>query len=93
MFSIAFGAMLLSIVLWGQDVWGWSALQTGLGVAPGPLMVPLFAFLVAGRLIARFGPGRVIAAGATIYAAGATWWTLRAGLIPTTWARCCPACS
>src|SRR5207302_4320138 len=49
---------------------------------PGPLMVPLFAFLVAGRLIARYGPGRVIAAGATIYAAGATWWTLRAGLAP-----------
>ena len=79
-FSIAFGAMLLSLVLWCQDVWGWSALQTGLGVAPGPLMVPIFSFLIAGRLIARFGPGRVIAAGATIYAAGATWWTLRAGL-------------
>ena len=81
-FSIAFGAMLLSIVLWDQQVWGWTALQTGLAIAPGPLMVPLFAFLVAGRLIARFGPGRVIAAGATIYAAGATWWTLRSGLTP-----------
>jgi EmrB/QacA subfamily drug resistance transporter len=79
-FSVAFGAMLLSLVLWCQDVWGWSALQTGLAVAPGPLMVPLFSFLVAGRLIARYGPGRVIAAGSTIYAAGATWWTLRAGL-------------
>ena len=62
-FSVAFGAMLLSVVLWDQDVWGWSALRTGLAVAPGPLMVPLFAFLVAGRLIARFGPGPVIAAG------------------------------
>ncbi|MFL5864666.1 MAG: MFS transporter [Solirubrobacteraceae bacterium] len=81
-FSIAFGAMLLSLVLWCQDVWGWSALQTGLGVAPGPLMVPLFSFLVAGRLIARYGPGRVIAAGATVYAAGATWWALRAGIQP-----------
>ncbi|HEY6523160.1 MAG TPA: MFS transporter [Solirubrobacteraceae bacterium] len=81
-FSIAFGAMLLSIVLWDQQVWGWTALQTGLAIAPGPLMVPLFAFLVAGRLIARFGPGRVIAAGSTIYAAGATWWTLRSGLTP-----------
>jgi EmrB/QacA subfamily drug resistance transporter len=81
-FSIAFGAMLLSIVLWDQQVWGWSALQTGLGVAPGPLMVPLFSFLVAGRLLARFGPGRVIAAGATVYAAGATWWAVRSGLTP-----------
>ena len=34
LFSIAFGAMLLSIVLWDQDVWGWSALHTGLAVAP-----------------------------------------------------------
>ena len=34
--------MLLSIVLWMQDVWGWSALHTGLAFAPGPLMVPLF---------------------------------------------------
>ena len=81
-FSIAFGAMLLSIVLWMQNVWGWSALHTGLAFAPGPLMVPIFGFLVTGRLIARFGPGRVIAAGATIYAAGVAWWALRAGLHP-----------
>jgi EmrB/QacA subfamily drug resistance transporter len=81
-FSTAFGAMLLSIVLFDQDVWHWSALQTGLAVAPGPLMVPLFSFLVAGRLIARFGAGPVIGAGATIYAAGATWWALTAGTSP-----------
>ena len=31
LFSVSFGAMLLSIVLWMQDVWGWSALQTGPG--------------------------------------------------------------
>jgi MFS family permease len=81
-FSIAFGAMLLSIVLWMQDVWGWSALHTGLAFAPGPLMVPLFGFLLTGKLIARFGPGRVIGAGATIYAAGVAWWALRASLDP-----------
>jgi EmrB/QacA subfamily drug resistance transporter len=82
LFSIAFGAMLLSVVLWEQDVWHWSALQTGLAIAPGPLMVPLFSFLVAGRLIARFGPGPVICAGSTIFAAGAAWWALAAGLQP-----------
>jgi EmrB/QacA subfamily drug resistance transporter len=82
LFSIAFGAMLLSIVLWDQDVWHWSALTTGLAVAPGPLMVPLFSFLVAGRAIARFGPGRVIAVGATVFAVGATWWALAAGTTP-----------
>ena len=81
-FSIAFGAMLLSIVLWMQDVWHWSALHTGLAFAPGPLMVPLFGFVFTGPLIARFGPGRVIAAGSSIYAIGVAWWALRAGLEP-----------
>jgi EmrB/QacA subfamily drug resistance transporter len=81
-FSIAFGAMLLSVVLWDQDVWHWSALQTGLAVAPGPLMVPLFSFQVASRVIPRFGPGRIIAVGSAIYAAGALWWSLRVGITP-----------
>ncbi len=81
-FSVSFGAMLLSRVLWAQDVWHWSALDTGLAIAPGPAMVPLFSFLVAGRLIARYGSGPVIAAGATIFAAGAAWWGLAAGLRP-----------
>ncbi len=82
LFSMAFGAMLLSIVLWDQDVWGWSALRTGLAVAPGPLMVPLIAFLVAGRLIARFGAGPVIGAGSVLFAAGALWWALAVGVHP-----------
>jgi EmrB/QacA subfamily drug resistance transporter len=77
-FSMAFGAMLLSIVLWCQDVWGWSALQTGLAIAPGPLMVPLFSFLVAGHLIARLAAGATIATGATIFAGGAAWWAAAA---------------
>jgi EmrB/QacA subfamily drug resistance transporter len=82
LFSAAFGAMLLSRVLWAQDVWHWSALVTGLSIAPGPIMVPLFSFLVAGKLIARLGPGPVIAAGSTIFAAGAAWWALAIGLRP-----------
>jgi EmrB/QacA subfamily drug resistance transporter len=81
-FSVAFGAMLLSIVLWMQNVWGWSALHTGLAFAPGPLMVPVFSFLLAGRLIARLGPGRVICVGSLVYGAGIAWWALRAGLHP-----------
>ena len=81
-FSAAFGAMLLSRVLWAQDVWHWSALTTGLSIAPGPLMVPLFSFLIAGRMTARFGPAAVIAAGSAIFAAGAAWWAIAIGLQP-----------
>jgi EmrB/QacA subfamily drug resistance transporter len=81
-FSASFGAMLLSIVLWEQDAWGWSALKAGLAIAPGPAMVPLFSFLVAGRLIARFGPGRVIALGTLIFSGGVAWWAVAVGLEP-----------
>jgi EmrB/QacA subfamily drug resistance transporter len=81
-FSISFGAMLLSIVLWMQDAWGWSALRTGLGLAPGPLMVPLFTFLVTGRLLARYGPAIVIGVGTAVFAAGVSWWAVMVQLTP-----------
>lgn len=75
-FNVAFSAMLLSRVLWAQDVWHWSPLETGLAIAPGPAMVPVIAFLVTGRLAARFGAAAVIAAGAAVFAGGAAWWAL-----------------
>jgi EmrB/QacA subfamily drug resistance transporter len=75
-FSAAFGAMLLSVVLWEQGVWHWSALRAGLAIAPGPLMVPLMSFIVAGRLIARYGPALVIALGSVTFGAGVAWWAL-----------------
>jgi EmrB/QacA subfamily drug resistance transporter len=75
-FSTSFGAMLLSIVLWEQGAWGWSALRSGLAIAPGPLMVPLFSFLVAGKLIARWGPAVVIGLGSAAFGLGVGWWAL-----------------
>ena len=68
-YSMAFGAMLLSVALWEQTAWGWSALKTGLAIAPGPLLVPVTSLLVAGRLIARFGAAPVVAAGISCFAA------------------------
>lgn len=82
LFSAAFAAMLLAFVLWVQNQWGWSALQTGLALAPGPLMVPVLSVL-ASPLIRILGPGRVIAAGCTVYAAGALWWVTVVGLEPS----------
>jgi EmrB/QacA subfamily drug resistance transporter len=73
-FSAAFGAMLLSIALFEQSVWAFSALLTGLTISPGPLMVPLTSLLVAGRLIKRFGPAAVIAAGLACFAVGLAVW-------------------
>ncbi|MFZ0000472.1 MAG: MFS transporter, partial [Trebonia sp.] len=80
-FGAAFGAMLLMVTLWCQDVWGWSALRTGLGVAPGPLLVPFFA-IGAGPLARRIGPGPVAALGCAIYAAGCVFWRFNLSLVP-----------
>jgi len=69
-FSTAFAANLLCAVLWLQQVWGASALRTGLEIAPGPLMVPVFA-AVASLLIKRgVGIGLVASVGCLLTAAG-----------------------
>jgi EmrB/QacA subfamily drug resistance transporter len=81
-FSASFGAMLLSVVLWEQGAWGWSALRVGLAIAPGPVMVPLTSFLVAGRLIGRYGPAVVISLGSLIFGAGEVWWAVRVTATP-----------
>jgi len=75
-FSSSFGAMLLSIVLLEQGEWGWSALRAGLAIAPGPLMVPVMSFLVAGRLVGRYGSAVVISLGSVLFAGGLAWWAL-----------------
>ena len=71
-FSIGFAAMLLSNVLWCQTVWHYSALRTGLAIAPGPAMVPALA-VGAGPLARRIGPAPVAAAGNLLFAAGLLW--------------------
>jgi EmrB/QacA subfamily drug resistance transporter len=69
LFSLAFGASLLGLVLWMQQVWGYSALRTGLAVAPGPLMVPIFA-AVSQRLHHRVPAGRLTAVGCLAFGLG-----------------------
>ncbi|WP_164020603.1 MFS transporter [Pyxidicoccus trucidator] len=67
--SVAFAAELLSGILFMQQRWHWSALQTGLAVAPGPCMVPLFA-MVGQRLGRRYSVGVVTGLGALMMALG-----------------------
>ena len=81
-YSAAFGAMLLSVALWEQTVWGWSALKTGLAIAPGPLLVPFTSLLFAGRLIARFGAAAVVSVGIMSFAAGIMIWATWLGADP-----------
>ncbi|MYS23001.1 drug resistance transporter, EmrB/QacA subfamily [Streptomyces sp. DvalAA-14] len=81
LFTLAFAGVTLSSALWCQDVWHYSALRTGLALAPGPLMVPALA-VVSGPLAKRFGPGPVSAVGNVLFGAGILWWPLAVGSTP-----------
>jgi EmrB/QacA subfamily drug resistance transporter len=82
LFFMAFGAMLLSSVLFLTGVWHESVLRAGLQVAPGPAMAALFA-VPAGRLAERWGERVVGALGGLLFAAGGAWWIARVGVEPS----------
>jgi EmrB/QacA subfamily drug resistance transporter len=81
-YSAAFGAMLFSVAVWEPAAWGWSAFETGLAIAPGPLAVSLTSLLLAGRLIARFGVAHTVIAGIVLFAAALGFWASFIGLEP-----------
>jgi len=81
LFSVPFAAALLTTVLWMQEVWGYSAIETGFAVAPGPLMVPLFA-AVAHRLSRRIPVGGLVSIGCLLFAVGSVVTLVRVGQHP-----------
>ena len=58
--------------LYMQQLRGWSALETGLAIFPGGLLVALLAPRIA-PLVERFGPTRLIGAGLGFAALGYAW--------------------
>ena len=67
LYYAGFGAFVLSAVEFLTGVWRYSAVDAGLAIAPGPLMVLPFARLVAPRLAAFLGgPGRVAVIGCLV---------------------------
>jgi EmrB/QacA subfamily drug resistance transporter len=70
-FSTAFYALLLCNVLFLTSAWGYSILEAGFAVTPGPLSAALSAPL-AGRLADSFGQRVVALPGALFFAAGCT---------------------
>jgi EmrB/QacA subfamily drug resistance transporter len=75
-FYAAFGGMVLSFVLWEENAWGWSGLKAGLGLFPGPIMVPVCSMFLAGPLIRRFGFPLVSAVGSALTGGGLIWWAI-----------------
>jgi EmrB/QacA subfamily drug resistance transporter len=66
-FGVSFSIMLLSDVLWCQEIWHYSPLRTGLALAPGPAMVPVVT-LLSSRAVHRYGSGPVVALGSALFA-------------------------
>jgi MFS family permease len=70
LYYASFGILLLSSVLWLQGHWHYSAIKTGLSIAPGPCSVPFFAVL-SEVLAKRIRVGRIAAGGCLLSAVGA----------------------
>lgn len=66
-FGTAFAALFFGSILFLTQVWEWSILQAGFGVAPGPAMVALVAPR-AGKLAGRIGQRPILLAGGVLYA-------------------------
>lgn len=68
-FGLAFSALFFGSILFLTEVWGWSILKAGFGVAPGPLFVVLLAPR-AGKLAGTIGQRPLMIVGAICYALG-----------------------
>lgn len=66
-FGTAFSALFFGSILFLTQVWQWSILQAGFGVAPGPAMVALVA-PQAGKLAGRIGQRPILLVGGVLYA-------------------------
>lgn len=67
-FGTAFSALFFGSILFLTEVWGWSILKAGLGIAPGPAIVALVAPR-AGTLAGRIGQRPILLVGGLLYAA------------------------
>lgn len=77
-FGTAFAVLFFGSILFLTDVWGWSVLKAGFGVAPGPLMVALVASRI-GRLAGRVGQRPILLAGGALFAVSGLYRLLMLG--------------
>jgi len=89
LFNGSFGAGLLLAILWMQQGWGFSALETGFAIAAGPLVVPV-ASIVAARLFGHVAPSRLIATGGVVVALGSLWLLAALSAEPSFWTTVLP---
>ena len=68
-FALGFYAVLLANILFLTSIWGYSTLEAGFAVTPGPLMAALSSAL-AGRMIDRYGQRVAAVPGGLLFALG-----------------------
>jgi EmrB/QacA subfamily drug resistance transporter len=89
-YSVSFYALLLCNVLFLTEVWGYSILEAGFGVTPGPLCAAAGA-AVAGRIVEHRGPRGVVVTAALLSAIAFVLYRTLPGATPaylTTWLPC-----
>lgn len=68
-FGLAFSAMFFGSILFLTEVWGWSIMKAGFGVAPGPAFVAVLAPRF-GKLAGAVGQRPLLVVGGLFFAAG-----------------------
>jgi EmrB/QacA subfamily drug resistance transporter len=92
LYYAAFGAFVLNSVEFLTGVWHYTAIQAGLAIGPGPLMVLPFARVAAPWLAARLGgPGRVAVIGCLVNAGAMALWLAQIQAQPAYLTRLLPA--
>lgn len=80
-YSVVFAGYFLDAIFFLTRIWGYSLVQAGLALIPGPLMVVILA-PIAGRLAGLYGHRILIVPGGLLYAAGSSLVVLTAGKTP-----------
>jgi EmrB/QacA subfamily drug resistance transporter len=80
-YASGFFAMLLGNILFLTSVWGYSIMQAGLAVTPGPIVVAIIAG-PAGKLAGRLGFRPVLLVGAAFFAIGLATYVTRVTTTP-----------
>jgi EmrB/QacA subfamily drug resistance transporter len=71
-YAMGFFAMFLCSALFLTNVWGYSTIEAGLAIAPGPATAGIVGAL-AGRLADRWGQRVLLVPGQLLFAAGVLW--------------------
>ncbi|GLW09097.1 MFS transporter [Microtetraspora sp. NBRC 13810] len=89
LFFTGFGIFLLGSALFMQEVWHFTPLETGLGLAPAPIFAIVFA-VGTGPIQRRFGATLPAVAGTVTMAVAAGYWLLAAHDRPAYWTALFP---